>query len=92
MPSCSARKTIPATASSIARSPTRLCFAGSAPWDVLAFVQPIFIDYDMNICQSRIGEALTSTSYAWRNLYENGVHVSFGHRLPVEKFDTMPNL
>lgn len=60
--------------------------------DVLAFVQPIFIDYDMNICQSRIGEALTSTSYAWRNLYENGVHVSFGTDCPVEKFDTMPNL
>ena len=46
----------------------------------------------MNICQSRVGEALTSTSYAWRNLYENGVHVSFGTDCPVEKFDTMPNL
>ncbi len=60
--------------------------------EVLAFVQPIFIDYDMHICEARIGESLTSTSYAFRTLFENGVHVSFGTDCPVEKFDTMPNL
>lgn len=60
--------------------------------DVLAFVQPIFIDYDMHICEDRIGPALTSTSYAWRTLYESGVHTSFGTDCPVETFDTMPNL
>ena len=60
--------------------------------DVLAFVQPIFIDYDMRICQDRVGEELTASSYAWRSLYENGVHVSLGTDCPVEKFDTMPNL
>lgn len=59
--------------------------------DVLAFVQPIFIDYDMNICADRIGENLTHTSYAFRTLFENG-HLSFGTDCPVEKFDTMPNL
>lgn len=60
--------------------------------DVLAFVQPIFIDYDMNICEERIGKSLTSTSYAFRTLFENGVHLSFGTDCPVEKFDTMPNI
>ena len=60
--------------------------------DVLAFVQPIFIDYDMHIYEDRIGPALTSTSYAWRTLYESGVHTSFGTDCPVETFDTMPNL
>lgn len=59
--------------------------------DVLAFVQPIFIDYDMRICRDRVGDR-TDTSYAWRDLYENGVHVSLGTDCPVEKFDTMPNL
>lgn len=59
--------------------------------EVLAFVQPIFIDYDMRVCRDRVG-GRTDTSYAWRDLYENGVHVSLGTDCPVEKFNTMPNL
>lgn len=60
--------------------------------DVLAFVQPIFIDYDRNICRSRVGDALTGSSYAWKSLYENDVHTCLGTDCPVEKFDPLPNL
>ncbi|MCI2058488.1 MAG: amidohydrolase [Oscillibacter sp.] len=60
--------------------------------DVLAFIQPIFIDYDMNIVDSRVGPALAATSYAWKSMQDLGVHASFGTDCPVEKFNTMPNI
>lgn len=60
--------------------------------DVLAFIQPIFIDYDMNIVADRVGEELASTSYAWKTMTDKGIHASFGTDCPVEPFNTMPNI
>lgn len=60
--------------------------------DVLALIQPIFIDYDMHIVRDRVGSALTDTSYAWKTMIQKGVHTSLGTDCPVEAFDTMPNL
>ena len=60
--------------------------------DVLALVQPIFIDYDMNIVYDRVGEELASTSYAWKTMINMGIHVSFGTDCPVESFNAMNNL
>ena len=60
--------------------------------DVLAFIQPIFIDYDMNIVNARVGDDLTQTSYAWKTMVDGSVHASIGTDCPVEAFDTMPNI
>ena len=60
--------------------------------NVLAFVQPIFIDYDMNIVRERVGNKLANTSYAWKTMIDKGIHVSFGTDCPVEAFNTMPNI
>lgn len=60
--------------------------------EVLALVQPIFIDYDMNIIKERVGEKLSSSSYAWKTMIDKGIHVSFGTDCPVEPFNTMPNI
>lgn len=60
--------------------------------DVLAFIQPIFIDYDMNIVADRVGEELARTSYAWKTMTDKGIHASFGTDCPVEPFSTMPNI
>ena len=60
--------------------------------DVLAFIQPIFIDYDMNIVSERVGEELDKTSYAWKTMIDKGIHASFGTDCPVESFNTMPNI
>lgn len=60
--------------------------------DVLAFVQPIFIDYDMNIINERVGEELANSSYAWKTMIKKGIHVSFGTDCPVEPPSTMPNI
>lgn len=63
-----------------------------AELDVLALVQPIFIDYDMNVVESRVGAELAGTSYAWKSMLSRGIHVSFGSDCPVEPFSTMPNI
>jgi len=60
--------------------------------DVLAFIQPIFIDYDMNIVYDRAGEELSATSYAWKTMIDKGIYASFGTDCPVESFNTMPNI
>lgn len=59
---------------------------------VLTLIQPIFIDYDMNIVKSRVGKELSETSYAWKTMIDKGIHASFGTDCPVESFNTMPNI
>jgi predicted amidohydrolase YtcJ len=60
--------------------------------NVLTYIQPIFIDYDMNIAQDRVGNELAETSYAWKTMIDKGIHTAFGTDCPVESFDTMPNI
>jgi hypothetical protein len=60
--------------------------------NVITYIQPIFIDYDMNIVYDRVGKDLAETSYAWKTMINKGVHASFGTDCPVERFDTMPNI
>ena len=55
--------------------------------DVQAYIQPVFVDYDMHIVFDRVGEALGRTSYAWKTLIESGVKTSFGTDCPVELHD-----
>lgn len=59
---------------------------------ILAYVQPIFLHYDMHIVEERVGEALASTSYAFGDLYRKGIAVSYGTDAPVENLKTMDNL
>jgi hypothetical protein len=60
--------------------------------NVLAFVQPIFLHYDMHIVESRVGKKLASTSYAFNTMDRLGVHVSYGTDCPVEDLDPFANL
>lgn len=57
--------------------------------DVIAYIQPVFIDYDMHIVFDRVGKELGSTSYAWKDYIESGVHAPFGTDCPVEDFAPM---
>lgn len=57
--------------------------------DVIAYIQPVFIDYDMHIVFDRVGKELGDTSYAWKDLIESGVHAPFGTDCPVEHFAPM---
>ena len=60
--------------------------------DVLAFVQPIFLHYDMHVVKDRVGESLSNTSYAFGTMNRTGVHTSFGTDSPVENLFPFDNL
>lgn len=60
--------------------------------DLLAFMQPIFLHYDLHVVESRVGKELASTSYALHSMDELGLHVSYGTDAPVELPDPFDNL
>ncbi len=60
--------------------------------DILAYVQPIFLHYDLHIVEKRVGSALAMTSYAFHTMEVLGVHTSYGSDAPVEDFNPFNNL
>jgi predicted amidohydrolase YtcJ len=59
---------------------------------VCVMAQPIFLDYDMMVVESRVGKELASTSYAFKTLKDLGVHVAYGTDSPVESLNPFPNI
>lgn len=57
--------------------------------DAIAYIQPIFADYDWHIVEDRVGVDLAKTSYNWKTFVEKGVHVACGSDCPVEEFDVL---
>ena len=57
-----------------------------------AFIQPIFIDADMNIIAERVGERHAKDCYNWKSMEDLGIHVSGGCDCPVEPFDVLDNM
>lgn len=60
--------------------------------DALAYIQPIFLDYDWKIVRDRVGEERESTSYNWRRMVDMGIHIPCGSDAPVETFDVMKGI
>jgi predicted amidohydrolase YtcJ len=60
--------------------------------DITAQVQPIFLHYDMQIVEDRVGHDLAMTSYAFNTMDELGIHVAYGTDSPVEDLHTINNL
>jgi len=54
--------------------------------------QPIFLDYDMQIVEARVGKELASTSYAFNTLNKLGAPISFSTDAPVEDCNPFPNI
>lgn len=52
--------------------------------------QPIFLDYDMHIAESRCGAELASTSYAFGTAAALGIPVGYGTDAPVEDCNPFP--
>lgn len=48
------------------------------------YAQSIFLDYDINIVEQRVGSELAASSYSWKTLLDSGVTVSNGTDCPVE--------
>ena len=55
-------------------------------------MQPIFLHYDMQICEDRVGPELTATSYAFGTMVKKGIHTSFGTDSPIEDMAPLDNL
>ncbi len=60
--------------------------------DALAYIQPIFIDYDWKIVRDRVGEEREATSYNWKRMLDMGIHIPCGSDAPVETFDVMKGI
>lgn len=63
-----------------------------AKLNIFVMYQPIFLDYDIQIVESRVGKNLASTSYAFNTLYQLGAPISFGTDSPVENSNPFPNI
>ena len=57
-----------------------------------AYIQPIFIDADMEIIAQRVGEERARHCYNWRTMEELGIPLSGGSDCPVEPFDVLDNI
>lgn len=60
--------------------------------ELLAYIQPIFIESDMDIVEKCIEHELASSSYAWKPLSELGVHLIGSSDCPVESFRILDNI
>lgn len=52
--------------------------------NVLAYVQPIFLHYDLHIVESRVGKDLAATSYAFKSMLNRNIHTVYGTDAPIE--------
>jgi len=59
---------------------------------MIAYVQPIFLDYDMHIVESRIGYEKSLTTYNFKTMLDKGIRVSGGSDAPVVHFNIFENL
>ncbi|MCQ1531533.1 amidohydrolase [Lutispora saccharofermentans] len=57
--------------------------------DIIANVQPIFLNYDIHMAEARLGHSRVIRSYNWRTLLEKGIKVALGSDSPVELPDTV---
>jgi len=57
--------------------------------NVIAHVQPIFLNYDLHIVEDRVGADRAKSTYNWKTLIDKGVHVAFGSDCPVEPCNVM---
>lgn len=60
--------------------------------DIIAYIQPVFLEYDLKIAESRVGSERLENSYNYRKLYDKGIYIPFGTDSPVEDFAPVRNL
>lgn len=59
---------------------------------IIAYVQPIFLHYDLHIVKQRVGERLANTSYCFKTLIDLGVPVTLGTDSPIESLNPFTNI
>jgi hypothetical protein len=61
-------------------------------YNAIAYIQPVFIDSDMDIVVSRIGKEKVEKTYNWKRFIDMGIHVSGGSDAPVEDMNVISNI
>ena len=59
---------------------------------IVAYIQPVFVDYDMDIAEKCVGPDRVQHTYAWKKLIDKGVLCVGGSDAPVESFDILDNI
>jgi predicted amidohydrolase YtcJ len=60
--------------------------------DLLAYIQPIFLNHDLDIVEGRIGTLRASTSYNWKEFFDKNILAVGGSDCPVESLNVMENI
>ena len=60
--------------------------------DVIAYIQPVFIDMDMDVVESRVGSRRMEKIYAWKTMLNMGIPAAGGSDAPVVSFDVLENI
>lgn len=58
----------------------------------IAYIQPIFLDYDWHIVKDRVGESREKTSYNWKTMVDKDIKIACGSDAPVETFDVLKGI
>ena len=70
---------------------TREVLERMAANDVIAYIQPVFVDYDMDMVPQRVDGPFEDI-YAWQSMEDLGILTVGGSDAPVESFDVLNNL
>lgn len=60
--------------------------------EIVAHIQPIFLDYDIHIVEKRIGRKRAKHTYNFKAMIERGVHIACGSDCPVEYFNVLKGI
>ncbi len=60
--------------------------------EMLAYIQPIFLDYDLHIVEDRVGKEKAKKTYNWKTMIDKGIKVSGGSDAPVVAFNVLENI
>ena len=60
--------------------------------DVLVYIQPVFVDLDMNIVEQNVGSHRMDKVYAWKSMLDMGIHAVGGSDAPVVSFHPLENI
>lgn len=61
-------------------------------YDILAFIQPVFVASDKGMVADLVGEERAGRSYAWKTMLDKGLILCGGSDAPVESFDVLENV
>jgi len=61
-------------------------------YNVVAYAEPICVNNDLHMAEERVGADRIKTSYNYRTLADNGVHVCISSDCPVDSLDPMKSI